>query len=115
MSKPFKHDHAAKAFLFSYTLEHGKRPSMQAICDAVGWKSKRSAQLFLKRLVDEGLIEIKNNREIQLLTVSEQTRSTLNGLADIRKQIALIRKDTAKALMKLATDLAVLAQKVQEP
>lgn len=101
-------------YLRSYILQHGTRPSFQAMCDAVGWKSKRSVQLFLQRQAVAGFLEYKDG-EIKLLGASDaETAQRFRELADISKTLTKIRTETASALLKLSRELASVAQQLSK-
>lgn len=50
-------DFKALFFIRDSILYRGKTPTLQAICDHVGFKSRRSASLLIERLVAKGYVE----------------------------------------------------------
>jgi repressor LexA len=62
MPRTPKNDREGYLFIVNSFLQIGKQPSLQAICDALEYRSKRSAQLMLKRLARAGRIGYKDGK-----------------------------------------------------
>lgn len=62
MPRTPKNDREGYLFIVNSFLQIGKQPSLQAICDALEYRSKRSAQLMLERLARAGRIGYKDGK-----------------------------------------------------
>lgn len=57
MPRTPKNDREGYLYILNSFIRTGKQPSLQAVSDAMGYRSKRSAQLMLERLAKAGLLK----------------------------------------------------------
>lgn len=65
MPRTPKNDREGYLYILNTFIRTGKQPSLQSISDSMEYRSKRSAQLMLKRLAKSGLLKYEDG-EIEL-------------------------------------------------
>lgn len=62
MPRTPKNDREGYLYILNSFIRTGKQPSLQAVSDAMGYRSKRSVQLMLERLAKAGLIRYEEGK-----------------------------------------------------